>query len=171
MYEVNDKICLWQIKIVLGSTEVRVVKEVMVTITETKTGVPGEFSGHPAPFESLRGLGNDGKVYEKHWDFWPESQACDFTTQWTIREDGEGEGLEIFWAPAEATHVYNELASRRKGTPEFTLIDKDGASILPKGDFDYCLEHDSYWSRRIECFWCHVENISKRKAAMADRAR
>ncbi|MCX6788874.1 MAG: hypothetical protein NTZ36_03300 [Candidatus Jorgensenbacteria bacterium] len=162
MYEIGQRVCLWDAQIFLGSTEARIIREVVVTVTETKTGVPGEFSKYPSPFESLRGIGEDGKIYEKHWELWPEIYGCNFSTVWSTRSD-DGH----MWTPVESLHLYNELVSHENEPNDFTLVDSIGNAIRPKGDFYYCEEHDSYWSRRIECFWCNIDNLSKRKRALA----
>jgi hypothetical protein len=130
------------------------LKEVIVTITEIKVGVPGQFSQTPSPSQSLKGQGNDGKVYEKHWEFWPESQTMDYITQWTLRDDGVGR--EPFWVPHEAIYVYDAV---REG---MRIIDQQGNDIRPKGDFVYCREHNSYAHTGGRCIHCI---IAERKAA------
>ena len=164
MYEVGETICLWQEKIVPGTEEnpgsVMVLKEVLVTITGTKTGVPYEFSGEPASGTSIRGIGDDGKVYEKHWDFWPESQTCGFQDQWSVRNDGEGD--DPFWAPKEAVHTHNQLQGfNKENGSNIRRLDKNGNPILPKGDVVYCEEHDDYRHRGGSCFHCLIEEMKK----------
>ncbi|GEM_PF-3275603 len=153
IYAIGQNICLWQVRQEFGSAELCVLKEVIVTITEIKTGAPGEFSGNPVSSQSLRGIGDDGKIYEKHWNSWPESQTRDFVDQWSIRDDGEG--IQRFWIPKEAIHVY-DAASCRKGPSEFILINQSGAAIKPKGDVVYCEEHDRYSYKDNTCFWCYA---------------
>ena len=66
-YKVGQKICLWQEDVDPNTGTVTILKEVIVTITETKTGVPSEHSGQPSSRQSLKGVGDDGKTYRKHW--------------------------------------------------------------------------------------------------------
>lgn len=152
--EVGHVMCLWHEDV--KPEGVTVLKEVLVTITETKTGVPGEFSRNPVSSQSLRGIGDDGKTYEKHWESWPESQTNCFTTQWSMRDDGEGDNP--FWIPKEAVHAYDELRRAKEQHPELKLErrDKNGQPVLPKGDVVHCAEHDEYTHKGTTCFSCHV---------------
>lgn len=150
-YEISKKVCLWRIKVIDG--RITVIKEVIVTITEIKTGVPGEFSGEPVSSQSLRGIGDDGKTYEKHWESSPESQIYDFIGQWSLRDDGEG-GYR-FWIPREAIHFYNEF-SLRKNPTMFRIVDRSGAPVTPKNFGSYCEEHDQY-SYSEKCLPCLID--------------
>lgn len=154
-YEVGQVVCLWQEELRPG--RVTVLKEVLVTITGVKTGVPGEFSRRPVSMHSLRGIGDDGKPYEKHWDSWPESQTNDFLGQWTFRDDGEGD--DRFWIPMEAVHAYNTLNAFKKHFPNEPVVrlDKSDKPIVPKGDVEYCEKHDDYRHKGSQCFWCILE--------------
>ncbi len=156
MYFIGQKVCLWQELFTPG--QVLILKEVLVTITETKTGVIGHWSQKPATQMSLRGLGDDGKVYEKHWESWPESQTSDFIAQWSMRDDGEGVGVTKYWTPREAVHSYNELRSVNKRLEKkFVRIDTSGKPVVPKGDIGYCANHDEYDHQGDTCFSCHIE--------------
>jgi len=137
---------------------VTVLKEVLVTITEVKTGVPGFFSLKPVSMHSLRGIGDDGKLYEKHWVNWPESQTNDYLGQWSIRDDGEGD--DRFWIPKEAVHAHNMLSDLKKQFPNEKIVrlDKSGQPIVPKGDVEYCEKHDDYRHKGSKCFECAIEN-------------
>jgi hypothetical protein len=150
-YRIGQQVSLWQIEQDFGSTELQVVKEVIVTITEIKRGVPGEFTGEPVSSQSLRGTDSDGKVYEKHWNLWPESQTSDFMDSWSLRDDGEGEGSQKFWIPKEAVSIY-DLVHRH----HFTVVDPAGRSIIPKGDVEYCTKHNRYLHQGDTCFLCLV---------------
>ncbi len=158
--KIGDKICLWQEEVDFKAKVVKVLKEVIVTITETKFDVLGEFSGKPCSCQSLRGIGDDGKVYEKHWDYWPEAQTRTFTDIWSMRNDGVGESKT--WTPKEAVHAYGELVrvnKKLKLDERLVRIDAEGnKDIVPKGDVDYCEEHDEYTHKGQECFYCLVNN-------------
>lgn len=156
-YTIGQKVCLWRVKHNWGLVEIRVLKEVIVTITEVKTGVPGEFSRDPVSSQSLRGIGDDGKTYEKHWDSWPESQTNDFIDSWSMRDDGEGD--DQFWVPMEAVYIY-DAASRRREPPAFTLIDQSDAPIKPKGDVVYCEKHDHYSHKDGVCIFCLFKRVA-----------
>jgi len=162
IYAVGSKVCLWQEKMADG--KVTVLKEVIVTITERKTGVPGEFSRKPVSSKSLRGIGDDGKVYEKHWESWPESQTDCFTDRWSMRDDGEGEYR--FWAPKEAVHSHTHLKLALEAHPGLKLVrvDKDGQPIVPKGDVVYCTEHDEYAHVGTECWQCYFGKLGTKIA-------
>lgn len=155
MYQVNQKVCLWQTNIVPGSNQITVVKEVIVTITEIKTGVPGEYSGKPVSHQSLRGVGDDGKTYEKHWDQWPESQTNDFLSSWTHRDDGVSINGNNSWTPYEAVHGYNIVS--RVSKKRVKLIDLTGVEIKPKGDVVYCEKHDCYNHAGVDCIYCRCK--------------
>lgn len=158
MIQKGHKICLWKEEIF--NDKVVVVKEVIVTITDIKTGVPGEWSNEPTNRQSLRGLGDDGKIYEKHWDYWPESQTDDFMDQWSMRED-DGD----VWVPQEAAHLHNKLNNhnRRHGdTHPLKRVDLQGNPILPKGDLTRCEAHDEYLLPGRKCFKCLLERSKKR---------
>lgn len=151
MIQEGNKICLWKESPEIKEGKVVVVQEVIVTITDTKTGVPGEWSNKPARQQSLRGLGDDGKIYEKHWDEWPESQT-DLAGQWSMRDD-DGE----VWIPQEAAHLHNKLNdhNRRHGdTHPLKRVDLQGNPILPKGDLSRCEAHDEYLLPGHKCFQC-----------------
>jgi hypothetical protein len=151
MFTKGQKVCLWKEEV--SKEGVVVVKEVNVTITDIKTGVPGEWSRKPVHQQSLRGLGDDGKVYQKHWDSWPESQTDDFMSQWSVRIDDDGE----VWIPQEAAHLHNKLNehNRRHGeTHPLKRVDLQGNPILPKGDLTRCEAHDEYLLPGHKCFQC-----------------
>ena len=154
-YEVGQVVCLWQEELRPG--KVTVLKEVLVTITGVKTGVPGFFSLKPVSMQSLRGIGDDCKLYEKHWVNWPESQTNDYLGQWSSRDDGEGD--DRFWIPKEAVHAYNTLNDLKKRFPDEQIVrlDKSGQPIVPKGDVEYCEKHDDYRHKGSQCFWCILE--------------
>jgi len=101
-------------------------------------------------------MGNDGKIYEKHWEYWPESQTNDFIDQWSMRDDAEDDFR--FWIPREALHIYNAV-SRTKGG--IKLLDKSGAA-KPKGDVVYCEKHDYYSYSNKKCFRCVHLPVSRR---------
>lgn len=158
-YEVGKTICLWQEKIDFEKRVVTVLKEVLVKITETKTGVLGEFSGKPVSGTSLKGVGDDGKEYEKHWDSWPESQTNCFTDQWSVRDDGEGD--DHFWFPKEAVHAYNSLRrANEKASNNIVRVDTLGQPIVPKGDVTYCNKHDEYRHEGQKCLGCLIEKVA-----------
>jgi len=140
----------------------------MVTITETKTGVPGEFSRKPVSSQSLRGIGDDGKVYEKHWQYWPESQTHCFTDTWSIRDDGAGE--EYFWNPREAVYVYDFVSRHFKKTGIRAMIVglPSGMEMKPKGEITYCVEHDRYWHQGTECLFCRKEKSAAAETVASD---
>ncbi len=154
--EVGHVMCLWQEDV--KPDGVTVLKKVLVTITETKIGVPGEYSREPVSSQSLRGIGDDGKTYEKHWNSWPESVINCLAT-WTRRNDGEGD--DPFWIPKEAVHAYGDLRLANRQHPELKLErrDKNGQPILPRGDVVYCKEHDEYTHNGSTCFLCHVAKM------------
>ena len=134
-----------------------VQKEILVTITETKTGVLGEWSQKPVALTSLRGIGDDGKTYEKHWEYWPESQTRDFIGQWSMRDDGED--ADKYWTPKEAIYAYNELRSANKrNKKKLVRTDCNGNTITPKGDIIYCEKHDEYNHQGDTCFHCYMES-------------
>lgn len=164
-HKIGQKICLWQEEVYRETGLVTVLKEVVVTLTEIKTGVPGEFSETPTNLESLRGVGDDGKVYEKHWYYWPESQTNDFIDRWSLREDEDGDGRIVFWSPVEAVYAHNRLAdhNRKHGEEHGVLrrVDKAGNAILPKGDVVHCEKHDEYHYPDSKCFRCFLEEHKK----------
>lgn len=165
-YAPNQKICLWKVEIVREST-LMVIKEVIVTITEVKSGVIGEISGKPVPFQSVLGVGDDSQVYEKHWLWWPESPVdCDFDSQWTDHVDCVTEKV---WTPVEAVYIYNEIASSRCARGALSLFDTQGLPIVPKGDVQFCTEHDEFVHYREMCSWCCMDNLVRRRVAMAGR--
>ena len=159
-HTIGQKVNLWQTEILPKERLTRVLKSVVVTITEVKTGTPEEFSGTPVSLQSLRGLGDDGHVYEKHWESWPESQTSDFATQWSPCEHWN-------WAiPREAVHAYNDFV--REGKQRYNVVDRivgpDGNDIIPQGDVERCESHDQYYhvGDEMKCFVCFLE---KRKTA------
>ncbi len=153
MYSVGQKVCLWQIR--REETVLRVLREVIVTITEIKTGVPGEFSRKPVSYQSLKGTDEHGVVYEKSWNVWPESQTDNFVESWTEREDG-GEDFP-FWVPREAVYVYSAISrANKRNKQKLPLVDESGAPIKPKGDAVYCEKHDAYSHR--QCLYCLIDS-------------
>ncbi len=152
MYKLGQKVCLWQSSIVPGSRQITVVKEVIVTITEIRTGVPGEHTGNPSILQSLRGVGNDGKTYEKHWNVWPESQTSDFSSSWSMRDDSTLSNR--YWIPVEAVYLYDVKSTSRSSGKTASLVDQNGADIVPKGDVVYCELHDCYSHAGNHCAFC-----------------
>ena len=159
---VGKQICLWRAEQKQKEHAIRVIKEVIVTIAEEKIGVPGQYSRILSRFASYRGLGNDGRTYEKHWSVWPESsQSGDFLYQWTLRTDGGSRGRSNIWIPLEAVYLYNSKISRRMGeTEHFIIVDMSGNEIKPKGDVVYCGVHDRYSFTGDECEACAHEHES-----------
>lgn len=161
MFKVGQKVNLWQIEVLLRERLTRVHRSVVVTITEVKTGTPGEFSGTPTMLQSLRGIGDDGLVYEKHWNHWPESQTNDFATQWSPCEHWD-------WAsPHEAIYAYNSFV--REGKQKYNMVDRivgpDGKDIIPQGGVERCKIHDQYYHAgddgEMRCFVCFLEKIRR----------
>jgi len=157
MYNIGDKVCLWKERVELGA--VTVLKEVMVTITDVKTGAPGEFTDKPSDLQSLRGVGDDGELYEKHWEVWPESQTSDYQDQWSWKQDGND-----FWIPKEAFRAYNALQfyCRQTGV-DVRHTNEAGAEIRPKGNVEYCSEHNRYSYKDTKCFSCFAKLREKDK--------
>jgi hypothetical protein len=169
-YEVGQVVPLWETRIEPG--RIVVLREILVKITETKTGVPGEFSEKPVSATSLRGVGDDGKKYEKHWSVWPESQANDFKDQWSHREDGTDDSTVggQLWIPLEAVPIYSSVTRhnmRHHGKPDkqIDLVGADGSPIKPEGDVVYCKGHDQYYYPGQKCFRCLLAEIRKEKQA------
>lgn len=167
MYSVGQKVCLWNYKYDEFSNSVRVTREVLVTITEAKTGVLGQFSEKPVNSQSLRGVAEDGRLFEKHWDSWPESQTHGFDETWSYHEDADGQ----FWIPTEAIYLYDSVSRARKENPGLMLLDMDGRFVVPKGDkIVYCRKHDRYSyenEKREACFLCFAEQHRATGAATA----
>lgn len=156
-YRVGQKVNLWQVEVFPDERIVRVLRSVIVTITDVKTGVPGHWSRTPSSQQSLRGLGDDGHTYEKHWESWPESQTRDFSDQWTHCEHWDWE------APREATDAYNSFV--REGKRKYNLVDRivgpDGKDIIPGGDTEHCTTHDLYRNAgdTFGCIDCRLGKI------------
>ena len=151
MYEIGQKICLWQMGKMVEK-KITILKEVIVTITESKAGTPLEFSQTPAKSQSLRGIGDDGLLYEKHWNIWPESPGITFDSEWTTRDDGNGENPH--WDPYEAFTFYNSL------NRTFTIVYSNGEKAVPKADIAHCEKHDQYFDINGECFVCWIKENS-----------
>ncbi len=160
-YHVGQRICLWQMHIDFKNKLAIVVQEVIVTITEWKTGVPGYFSQEPVSGRSLKATSSMGLLYKKHWESWPESQTSCFTDQWSLRIDGmtpeglpaEEGSLDSFWYPKEAASEYGDAT--RHG---FSVVDIHGNPMVPKGDVVLCREHNSYDHVGIPCLECYLED-------------
>lgn len=154
MYKIGQRVCLWQTNIVPGSYQITVVKEVIVTITEVKTGVLSANSRIPMDLQSLRGIGQDGKTYEKHWNVWPESQTNDFLPSWSMRDDATTDIGNRYWIPVEAVYIYDIIRDSKKTGRVARLTDLAGADIKPKGDVVYCEKHESYSHAGNPCIFC-----------------
>lgn len=165
-FSTGQNICLWQVSVNLGNLpRILVLREVIVKVTELKTGALGEFSNRPSPFQSVLAVGDDGKEYQKHWNIWPESELCDFANQWTERSDGAEH--EHHWRPVQAADLYNEVASNRVAKESrLNLVNRLGEQVYPKGDASYCEEHDWYSHAGNGCEWCEIDNHVKRRRAM-----
>jgi hypothetical protein len=164
-FQIGQKVCLWHVHLSLASRGLIILREVIVTITEVKTGVPGHFSRKPVSWQSLRGIDEHGKMYEKHWDSWPESQTMDFTDQWSGHTDtistGVGTSATVRWIPKEAVSVYGAGSKIHKPHP-LPIIDESGNPMKPKGDIEYCEKHDWYEHRGNKCWQCFIEKVGKR---------
>ena len=160
MYKVNQKVCLWQTNIVPGSNQITVVREVIVTITEIKTGVPSAHSRTPMDLQSLRGIGEDGKTYEKHWDVWPESQARDYVESWSMRDAATIDTGNRFWIPVEAVYIYDVKQESKRHGRAVSVIDQNGFDVKPKGDVVYCERHDRYNHAGVVCIFCSHDVVA-----------
>lgn len=151
-YKVGLRICLWQIDKPLFTNRLVVVKEVIVTLNGVKTGVPTQVEGVPSTYLSLRGVGDDGQLYEKHWDRWPDALCADPLSLWSARDDGvDGQ----VWMPREAFQLYNLFASqRRMNLRAFVLEGLKGLEAIPKGDLVHCEAHDDYSLPGDPCLSC-----------------
>lgn len=154
MYKLGQKVCLWQTKIVPGSNQITVIKEVIVEITGIKTGVPSAHSRTPVNLQSLRGIGEDGKIYEKHWDVWLENQINNFSSFWSMRDDATIDTGNRYWIPVEAVYLYDVKRASRSNGKTVSLVDQNGADIVPKGDVVYCKVHDCYSHAGNHCAFC-----------------
>jgi hypothetical protein len=160
-YRVGQKVNLWQTEVLPKERLTRVHNSVIVTITEVKTGVPGHWSRTPTSHQSLRGVGDDGRIYEKHWESWPESQTNDFLTQWSPCEHWD-------WAmPREAVQAYNDFVyfGKQKHNVVDRIVGPDGNDIVPQGDVERCETHDQYYHAGddgdTKCFVCFLEKIRR----------
>lgn len=154
MYKLGQKVCLWQTKIVPGSNQITVIKEVIVEIAGIKTEVPSAHSRSPVNLQSLRGIGEDGKIYEKHWDVWPESQMRDYVECWSARDDATIDTGNRHWIPVEAVYVYDARQQSRRYRKAVRIVDGNEDDIKPKGDVVYCERHDQYDHVGNSCVFC-----------------
>ena len=139
------QVCLWGVQQESGCSKTQVLKEIIVTVfakSSTNQTEPREHVRH-----HLRGLGNDGHIYEKSWKQLPGINMP-VPIQWVAHH-----GKDPNWVPLEAVGVYNTLSN----SPEFTIVDASGNSIKPKGDVAYCEKHDRYWHLDDMCAGCVVE--------------
>jgi hypothetical protein len=157
-FKVGQKVCLWRVDHSESPENIRILKEVIVIITQIKIGAIGQLSKKPTPKQSLRGIGNDDNTYEKHWDRWPENPSYSFDHQWTDRMDGEPvEGIK-FWIPQEAVAVWNDAnEERKKYEKNLRIVDRDGNPIRPDGDFIHCDLHDHYEHLGLICSRCALK--------------
>jgi hypothetical protein len=167
-YHVGQKINLWQHHIDTKTRTTRILKSVLVTVAEVKTGVKQDYTDEPSTDESVLAFAEDGTRYERFWDRVPISQTSDFYGQWSMRDDGEltpgYNPLFRLWKPMEAWCVYNDYL--HYGVKKYNLVDKilgpDGQAIVPSGDVTKCEKHGTYQPKHIECFECVLENLSKK---------
>ncbi|MES2986204.1 MAG: hypothetical protein V4686_03725 [Patescibacteria group bacterium] len=148
-YKIGQIICLWELVPPYGNPII-VVREILVTITNIHENVLGKESKCPAGI-GLKGIGNDGKVYEKHWDTWPDDQMQP-DIFWTWREDGTMLPQPSLWLPFEAVLYYSWVFRRNSGN--IKIVDKDSNPIEPKGDLEKCSTHGTFYYPGAECISC-----------------
>ncbi len=140
LLKVGDRISLWLVDFFTTPGTIQITREILVSITEEKTGAPRQFSREPSSFQSLKGIGDDGRLYEKHWESWPESQNADFTERWS--QSYENNSLVT---PFEAYRIYNDVARVNRVKQALRLLGPDGSAIKPNGDkLAHCKTHDMY---------------------------
>jgi hypothetical protein len=162
-YRIGQKINLWQVDV--RNRETRILKSVIVTITEEKTGVLGHWSKKPQTHQSLRAVDDQGLVYEKHWRIWPESQTATFADRWSLRGDGAPHPDRVdwyYWHPVEAHSAYNSfLYYKREGIVD-RIVGPDGKEgIIPLGDVVKCEAHGEYGLKAGDCFDCWMDASAK----------
>lgn len=169
-YQIGQKINLWQIHVDGENRTTHVLKSVLVTVTEVKTGVLEDYTDKPSTDESVRAVTEDGQVYERFWDRVPISQTTDFYGQWSLRDDGENipgyPNDYKFWSPKEAWVAYKDFL--RYSSPKYNIVDRivgpDGQAIVPKGDVVKCETHGTYQPPHINCFDCYMDERFGKKA-------
>lgn len=172
MFTIGQTVCLWQTNYESDQDCIRVLREVLVRITEIKTGARGEFSNNPVHLQSLRGIGDDEETYEKHWDVWPESQTNDFMSQWSFREDSKVDLEFPFWSPVEAVSVYSGMRRlSRNLNKNVRILDTNGNPMQPKGDVVRCERHDEYDHPGQPCIVCRLEHMRKQPTLVAHAAK
>ncbi len=157
MYKIGQRVCLWEEKIL--PYRVLVTKEIMVTITEIKVGVPLANTGVPTSNIGLKGVDDSGNQYEKHWNVWPidDNNVCNGGVHfWTkVTSDSVVEQLN------EAVHAYNELRiCNHMSVMDRDRVDSNAQPILPKGEVAYCSAHDEYFYNRGSCALCQVRKVA-----------
>lgn len=156
-YSIGQIVCLWEVKdLSPGETAIVVAREILVRITEIKEGVPGEFTRRPAG-TGLKGIGDDGKEYVKHWDSYPESQTCTFAVEWSMREDGTTDKDFPYWIPRESAPFHSEVyRENTRGGKQLKLVDLKGNPVEPKGDLEKCHEHGTFHYLAAKCSHCRL---------------
>lgn len=134
VFKPGDKVCLWEVKSELLEGRITILKEVVVTIMETKTGV----EGLPKNYQSLRAMTEDGQYYDKHWRYWPGTVVkLNEKHHWSGCLSGGSEGGK--WIPQESVSVYNNAPKDR-----VKIVDISGKPIFPK-EAKFCQQHGVYY--------------------------
>lgn len=148
VFKPGDVVCLWGVKHEGG--QIIIHKEILVTVMEVKTGV----EGLPKTYQSLRGMTEDGRYFEKHWRYWPGVEIkLHERHHWSESSDGDSGK----WVPQEAVNVYN-LAPKNR----VKIVDLLGREIKPKSAA-YCKEHDRYSFAGEKCLYCPIDTKPKTK--------
>lgn len=159
-YHVGQKINLWQIYTDDQDRTARILKSVLVTVAEVKTGVKEDITGKPSTEESVLAFAEDGTRYERFWDRVPICMSFSFHAQWSVRDDCEPipgyNHMSRSWTPMEAWCAYNDLLFHCD--EEYKLVDQivgpNGQAIVPEGDVVKCEKHDTYQPKYFECSDC-----------------
>jgi hypothetical protein len=141
-YHVGQTVCLWNAIYDSKRKNFRVIREVLVVITDVKTGVRIDDSDRVTSHQSLKGVDENGKVYEKHWNLWPERGKQDFSTRWSRVFERD----DSVWVPVESIHAYNNISHGKERGTNISLVDNRGVQVKPKGDnIVFCWMHNRYW--------------------------
>ena len=156
-YKIGEKIKLWKITpAATGTQTAQVTKEVIITITEMKKNVPGEFSGEVKDgYIGYKAIGDDGNEYEQFWFSYPEGFGA-YGHIWERFYDYDftpTKGEEI-----DYDFYYNSCMAFNDAQKADIKIEYNNKETLPFGtEYQKCDKHAYFFRNGRRCLKCVKE--------------
>jgi hypothetical protein len=138
-----------------GSSGYVLIDEVGVVVTEQRNDVPGMFGD--GKFIGLKAISEDGRVFSRNWESYPDDAKTGATSHWYLEEK-----------PEEAPRAYLGYVDAVQASSVFyrsiggQTYDSGGLYAIPTGS-KVCPRHGDTFLKEQECESCRVDSLFHRE--------